>query len=110
LRILRDASIDEIETHLLALGGGNHEQDMEAVHLASSRALAECERASPSVGLGPLLIRDSRRRERIHGPWFLQDGSHRALGLAMTFVSGQLKGGRIKTFVVSRRPLVVKQV
>lgn len=53
--------------------------------------------------LGHLFIRESREGEAQHGPWYLQDGSHRALGFALGLLAREWDYVPIRAFRVSGR-------
>lgn len=144
MRMIREATAEEIDQHLKRLGGGNHSDNMTIVSRVKKYSLVELSeedfsqlvflqsdaviRICPRGGnrclyevafralevaeprqLGPdwnleeivqktaeflagqrpaetLLIREATQGEKQFGPWYLQDGSHRALGYAMAIV------------------------
>lgn len=61
--------------------------------------------ASAPRPLPPLLLRDARGSERDHrGTWYLQDGCHRGLAVAMAVVEGEAFTG-LNAYVASHRQL-----
>jgi len=56
--------------------------------------------------LAPLFLRDAHGLECKHGSWYLQDGSHRALGYAIALTSRETTYEGVRAFCATQRKLV----
>jgi len=150
VHVIRAATVEEIEAHLVAMGAGNHPDNMKHIlrfprhyfvelgesefgslvflqtrtvsaicpagedrclRVVAGRAVSSPQRqlggnwdldailvksrsfvaASERVMHLPALVLREAESERQYGPWYLQDGSHRALGYSMLMCSGDAK-------------------
>ncbi|MFA6981299.1 MAG: hypothetical protein WC209_18375 [Ignavibacteriaceae bacterium] len=170
MRIIKKVTIDEIEKHLLLLGGGNHPDNMKQVYEFQNRYLAELTKDdylnlvfldSPStkeliqiakirtlkkmgeaantlngkklgtnwdltkiisdtkiflettqglVKFPAFLLRSSKNDESKLGDWYLQDGSHRALGYAMYLLDNTVDYTIQQTYIVADKELIIENV
>ncbi len=62
--------------------------------------------STPNTKFGPLFLRDARGLECKHGAWYLQDGSHRALGYAIALTSRQTRYEPLRAFCATQRSLI----
>jgi hypothetical protein len=164
MRVLSIANIEEIEVELLALGGGNHTDNMEQVRahqrhyrgelcaatfwklvFLENSAIARLRRSpgdrtirgvaiaarrdgypnlGPNWDLGAIrsrslaepaiashqswLLRDSRATEAKSGPWYLQDGCHRALSYAITLLEERTEFTPRSVFLATNRILAIQ--
>ena len=162
MEVVRKTCVEEIESHLLRLGGKNQQDNMQSIRhfpffyvlrlsqsefhglvflqcsglhaivpLDQNRRLqAVAERAvilgrarlSDNWDLGEirdrfdelrtereapilpsLLLRDARANEMQHGPWYLQDGSHRTLGYAIAILEQKVSYVPQLAYLATRR-------
>ena len=50
-------------------------------------------------GFQALLLREAKHSELNHGIWYLQDGSHRALGYSIAFLGGRISYTAVTAYV-----------
>ncbi len=80
--------------------------DIAAIR-STFRELRELYPLMTTVRLPELLLRDARGSEAAFGDWYLQDGSHRALGYALELLDGRQTYVPQAAFIATGRPAEV---
>lgn len=60
---------------------------------------------TPAPSISPLFLRDARDSERVFGRWYLQDGSHRALGYAVAVLTHRTPYSPVNAFCATGNEL-----
>lgn len=60
---------------------------------------------APDNHLRPLVLRDAHQSEARYGPWYIQDGSHSALGYAMALLAGDAPYSPVRAYCATHGQL-----
>lgn len=63
---------------------------------------------SPKADMGPIFLRDAQGSECQYGRWYLQDGSHRALGYAIALITKETTYSPIQAYCATQKTLPLK--